>query len=246
MKRNLRKSVLLERESDRAAFTLTELLVILGVVGLLVCFQMAAFAGTKGRTRIAQCATHLRQFALALQIYAHENHDKLPSVPNPAGVWPWDTDIRVTDAIAPYGATRNILYCPANVEWNNDNTWNFEPNVFRILGYVAALPVTPQLPAGLVNWTLTPQSYQGSAAPLPSQRVLLADVTVRDSLTKRFDYISTGGLPRSVSQRTSHLDGQYPAGGNVALLDGHVEWREWPNWTEVFPRTSGSVPLFFW
>ena len=43
--------------------------------------------------------------------------------------------------------------------------------------------------------------------------------------------------------RTAHLSGAIPAGGNVVMLDSHVEWRKF---YRMFPRTSGGVPVFWW
>jgi prepilin-type processing-associated H-X9-DG protein len=35
-----------------------------------------------------------------------------------------------------------------------------------------------------------------------------------------------------------------PLGGNVGMLDGHVEWRDFTN---MLPRAGGSgSPYFFW
>jgi prepilin-type processing-associated H-X9-DG protein len=41
------------------------------------------------------------------------------------------------------------------------------------------------------------------------------------------------------------LNGLIPLGGNVGMLDGHVEWR---NFTNMLPRagSGASAPFFFW
>jgi len=52
----------------RAGFTLTELLVIIAMLAVLACIQVSAFSGTKDQTRIAQCASNVRQLALASHI----------------------------------------------------------------------------------------------------------------------------------------------------------------------------------
>jgi prepilin-type processing-associated H-X9-DG protein len=48
--------------------------------------------------------------------------------------------------------------------------------------------------------------------------------------------------------RTSHLIRGFPVGGNIGMLDGHVEWRKFQY---MFPRTNPSVngvpiPTFWW
>jgi len=252
MRKPLRKFIL-QPACNRAAFTLTELLVIVAVVAALTVVQVAAMSGPKGRTRIAQCATHLRQFAAALQMYAGDNNGRFPrgAVPpfTAPGAWPWDLAAVIVSNVAPYGVTRDALYCPANPDFNNDTTWNFgivpsnPTGGFRIAGYVTALPDTPQLPGALANWTLTSQTYQSGPTnippQLPSQRVLLADVII--SYNGNFGPIPIGGLPLTFIQRTSHMDGKLPEGGNVALLDGHVDWREFSDMKVKF-----GTPTFYW
>ncbi len=42
---------------------------------------------------------------------------------------------------------------------------------------------------------------------------------------------------------TPHMAGIVPAGGNIGMLDGHVEWRPFSN---MIPRTTGSGDVFWW
>ena len=45
--------------------------------------------------------------------------------------------------------------------------------------------------------------------------------------------------------RTSHMEGRLPQGGNLGMLDGHVEWRRF---NLMYPRTalSSGSPVFWW
>jgi len=45
--------------------------------------------------------------------------------------------------------------------------------------------------------------------------------------------------------QTAHLSGRLPAGGNVGMLDGHVEWRPF---MQMHVRTDSSslYPVFWW
>ncbi len=47
----------------------------------------------------------------------------------------------------------------------------------------------------------------------------------------------------SKAHRTSHMAGFLPAGGNLAMLDGHVEWRKFD---DMHVRAAGSGPVFWW
>ena len=55
---------------------------------------------------------------------------------------------------------------------------------------------------------------------------MVVDVIVRDTGTGSYSRISVGGLPPTIIQRTSHLNGALPAGGNELFEDGHAEWRK--------------------
>lgn len=121
------------------------------------------------------------------------------------------------------------------------------------MGYIAPFSGV-QVIATNLNTTLTPQRIQvGSVflpAPSPSTRVLIADATISDNPTDnhagfvagaKYNFTSViGGY--SVPHLSPHLNGFTPAGGNLAMLDGHVQWR---NFSDMDQRaTSGRG--FWW
>jgi prepilin-type processing-associated H-X9-DG protein len=166
------------------------------------------------------------------------------------GSWVWDTPPVVTTLLGKVGATRDQFYCPANPYQNIDILWNFTPN-YRVIGYALALPGNPGLPATNVNSSLIPQQFVAggtvSPAPIASQRVLTADATISSSGQNNpanvagYNFTSiVGGAP--MPHHTSHLIDKMPAGGNLGMLDGHVEWREF---SKMLPRSLGG-PVFWW
>src|SRR5687768_13246712 len=60
------------------AFTLIELLVTIAIIAILATLLLAALASTKERARRTFCASNVRQFVLATQLYAQDNNDALP------------------------------------------------------------------------------------------------------------------------------------------------------------------------
>jgi len=72
------------------------------------------------------------------------------------------------------------------------------------------------------------------------------DVVVRDTGTGSYSRISVGGLPGSVVQRTSHLNGNVPAGSNELFEDAHVEWRSFSTMynTGNPQKYFGNDPVF--
>jgi hypothetical protein len=86
----------------------------------------------------------------------------------------------------------------------------------------------------------------GSPNQPPSSAEIVVDVIVRDTGTGSYSKISVGGLPPSIIQRTSHLEGSLPAGGNELFEDTHVQWRPWSTmWNNGNPQNwFGSDPVF--
>jgi len=68
-----------ERESARTGFTLIELLVVVAIIAILAGLLLPALAGGKEGARRATCKSNMRQFILAVHIYAQDNENELPS-----------------------------------------------------------------------------------------------------------------------------------------------------------------------
>jgi prepilin-type N-terminal cleavage/methylation domain-containing protein len=64
--------------SDKRAFTLVELLVVIAVLAILAALLLPALARAKERGRQASCINSVRQQTLAVLMYADENSDVLP------------------------------------------------------------------------------------------------------------------------------------------------------------------------
>jgi len=242
------------------AFTLIELLVVIAIIAILAAILLPALAAAKERGLRAACKSNLHQQGFALQIYTGDNENKLPELryapytttPSKAvGLWPWDMSTNFSVQMIANGASRDIFYCPSYADFNSDYTWfyNISNNVsFNILGYIYLLPGAGMNTGGKPEspyWKTNVIGMPGQ--PRPSDAEVVVDDVLHDSATGSYIKMSGGSLVSvGLIQRTSHLMGNLPAGGNELFEDGHVEWRPWRMmWNNGNPQNYfGSNPVF--
>jgi prepilin-type processing-associated H-X9-DG protein len=113
----------------RTAFTLVELLVVVGIVALLIAILMPSLARAREHARRVQCASNLRQVTLATIMYADRNGGVMPGVgrfPHQPHDWIYWGRVAPYDAlddsaIAPYlgrPLTAGVLRCPSD-DWES-------------------------------------------------------------------------------------------------------------------------------
>ncbi|HTR41593.1 MAG TPA: prepilin-type N-terminal cleavage/methylation domain-containing protein [Pseudomonadales bacterium] len=237
-------------QPDKKAFTLIELLVVIAIIAILAAILLPVLQKAIERGNRVSCVNNLHEQGIAFSIYASENNNKYPDLryapftttPGTAlGVWPWDISTNFTDAMIADGCSRNVFYCPSYASWNMEQTWNFwnipgkNNGPFRILGYVYMIPGAGQAmstsqgtKSEVPFWRTNTIAIPGKQAPADQE--VVADLVVHDSKTLSFTSISVGEfatLSPPIVQKTSHLDGNLPGGGNGLFGDGHAVWKNW-------------------
>jgi len=62
----------------RRAFTLVELLVVIGIIAILIGVLLPTLARARESAGRTQCLSNMRQLHIMLVMYANENHDQIP------------------------------------------------------------------------------------------------------------------------------------------------------------------------
>jgi len=97
------------------AFTLTELLVVVGVIALLAATLLPALADTRYRDQLVMCTANCRQWGVGMMTYASDHNDYFPNeqLPATSGHDPWDVANSFLPDIAAYGLNNpKAWFCP--------------------------------------------------------------------------------------------------------------------------------------
>jgi len=218
----------------QTAFTLLELLVVITIIGLVAALLLPSLGTAKERARRATCKTRLRQLTLCCHMYADDNRQWLPSGASNNG--PNDDHIPVisnvtSNNLMAYLKTRTMLVCPGFAKLFTGST-SFEKEGAGygfVMGYNyhGGHTNTPWAPLsfGFTKWVSPMRSTE-----LPNM-VLFSDMNdLSRSEGRTFaPHTKTGPLLKGGDQTLTTNRVSVATfgtqGGNIALLDGSVEWK---------------------
>lgn len=203
----------------KPAFTLVELLIVIGIVAVLIGVLLPALAAARRSAQSAACLQKLRQIGLATTMYIQENRGAFPRSTHSAlayKVMPWGyalsrhlTRTSYTGPGPAWDALFNGHYrCPADAR---EGKWSYGKNVWFELqsgesGEIEGKPTGPVYP-------------RVTTVPRPSVTVLYGELgsgSMADHVMAHFWYL--GGSPEVDSRRHGQTS-------NYCFVDGHVESR---------------------
>jgi prepilin-type processing-associated H-X9-DG protein len=245
-----------------AAFTLVELLVVVGIIAVVIALLLPALAGARRQVQQVACLSNLRQVTVAFLSYAQDNRGWFPAPAD--GLSPHDEDwvhwqpgrdVRESQLFRYLGVNVSVLKCPGGVPERGPSK-------------VGPLTVPPYPFSYSVNVRFTgfqPSSHWGppwgyGADPVtlnqvigPSRKLLVIEedsVAINDGAWWAGVSDSVGGSDLRQTARHDRYGEAYDGGllavsrrglnyfssvrGNVGFADGHCEF---------FPRTENG-PCF--
>jgi prepilin-type N-terminal cleavage/methylation domain-containing protein/prepilin-type processing-associated H-X9-DG protein len=220
----------------RRAFTLVELLVVIGIIAVLISILIPVLGKAQAAAKAVECGSNLRQIGVGLTRYFND-YKRLPlrnlnyngANPHVFRLWSAEDNYHLAETMEKYGASKKIYYCPANsIGRNADNWWPYMD-----FGIPSTIASNYQFPFLLEEnfWMIPKPDYRR----LTSDRVLAADYL---GVTLDFE-----GKLHIVAWNHEKLQDGSPRGMNMLFGDGHVEWRRSENRWQLW---GGSFGLVYW
>ena len=100
------------------AFTLVELLVVIGIIALLLAILLPTIGKARDAAKKVKCAANLRSLGQCMILFARDHHDRLPyaQITPYSGQSGWRTDWMYTKdyfvLVDDYGADQRLFICP--------------------------------------------------------------------------------------------------------------------------------------
>jgi prepilin-type N-terminal cleavage/methylation domain-containing protein len=197
---------------QRRGFTLIELLVVIAIIGILASMLLPVFAQARESARRAVCTSNLRQIGMALQMYATDHSERVPSPGASGREW--------AAQVLPYIGSTQIFVCPSDTRSAGEPT----------IGGTGQAPLS-------YGWNslFISQNTHGSVSP-DGGPLSLNSVSMPTETIMAFDYLNTNAPDEAQVTLPAHLDtgaandtrvrAKHLEGFMALFADGHIKFRK--------------------
>ncbi len=236
------------RDSNaKEGFTLIELLVVISIIAFLAALPLPTLSRAKEKACQANCLNNLRQINFAVHLYAADNHDELPSIPdtNADGMMTNSFQVVYKALVKSYLGLRGlsserdrVFACPADTYFYNN--WTFvaagwhEQYISDYSSYgFNGLGGTVNTPPFLSGQTNSPGLFGWKLAAIhdPARTVLVAE----NAALYPFSWHESQRIPLGFS-------GVNNSKNMVSFADGHVRYTRMYSYTNEFMATAFYDP----
>lgn len=237
----------MKRSRKTGAFTLVELLVVIGIIALLISILLPSLNKARETANRVKCAANLRSIGQTMLLYENDNHQAYPRTY-------WNGTVATIDQTSATYAADNVGGIGNPIQ-NTSIVNNVPTSLFLLLSQedvtagIFVCPssnATPDTYGGGQSTALNRSSFTGVqnnlsysyACPFPTSAVVAAGFKMNATIDPTFAIaadINPGTTPAATDNVLNYTGGangaqnsnnHNKAGQNVLYADGHVEFQQ--------------------